>query len=585
MTRRTHDQLRLKLTLKLLTAAQTLGATALTSSQVHDGLVEPPNPDLGDLAFGCFPLAKSLGMAPQAIAQKLVQSLPEDELIEKAQAAGPYVNVRLKAAALGQDVLSPILTGEMFKRALVDSAPKTMIEYSQPNTHKELHVGHMRNLCLGDALVRTLRYATFPVVTATFPGDVGTHVAKCLWYLKFHNQEPIPELGKGEWLGRMYSKGHLLLEDQIGTPAEEDNKQQLTLILKQLEAKQGEYYELWKTTREWSIQLMKSVYQWANVTFDHWYYESDVDAPSLKWVHELYKQAKLVESDGAIGINLESYNLGFLLLIKRDGTGLYATKDLELARRKFNDFKIERSVYVVDQRQALHFKQVFKGLEILGFPQAKDCFHLQYNFVELPDGAMSSRKGNIVPITQLIHRMQEVVKDQYLSRYKGEWSDSDIKLVAEQVAQGAIKYGMCRMDQNKKIVFDMNEWLKLEGDSGPFIQYSHARIASLLRKLGYNQDSTADWTLLSHSHERQLVRILMNFNIVAADAAINYRPSNICAYVFEVAKRFNGFYHECPVGTAETAELKTARLALAAATGLVLQKGLGLLGIPAPEKM
>jgi arginyl-tRNA synthetase len=451
-----------------------------------------------------------------------------------------------------------------------------------------MHVGHMRNACLGDSLVRLLRYSGYPVISTTFPGDVGTHVAKCLWYMKYHNTEPVPATDRGEWLGRMYSKAHLKLEDETGTPKEAENREKLTTILHELEAKSGEYYELWKETRQWSIELMKQVYAWAGIEFDQWYWESDVDSPSVQFVKKLYSEGRLEKSEGAIGMNLEADKLGFCLLLKSDGTGLYATKDVELARRKFQDFQIEKNIYVVDMRQELHFKQVFKVLEHLGFERAKDCFHLKYNFVELPDGAMSSRKGNIVPLLELIHRMEETVKTNFLVRYQNEWPAEEINLVAEQVAKGAIKYGMLRMDTNKKIVFDMNEWLKLEGESGPFVQYSLARIQSLVRKLGAPSSSVSasvEWKTLVHPAERQLMAGLMNFHNVVLGSAENYKPHLLTTYLYEIAKRFNLFYHECSIGQAETEELKQARLALSEAVGQVLKKGLELLGIPAPDRM
>jgi arginyl-tRNA synthetase len=459
-----------------------------------------------------------------------------------------------------------------------------MIEFSQPNTHKELHVGHMRNACLGDALVRLLRYSGYDIISTTFPGDVGTHVAKCLWYMKYHNTEPIPETGKGEWIGRIYSRAHLKLEDETGTPKEAENREKLTMILHQLEAKSGEFYDLWKETRAWSIDLMNQVYNWAGIKFDVWYWESDVDSASVQYVKDLYQKGLLQKSEGAIGMNLEAENLGFCLLLKSDGTGLYATKDVELARRKFQDQHVEKNIVVVDMRQELHFKQVFKVLEKIGFPQAKDCFHLKYNFVELPDGAMSSRKGNIVPLLELVHRMEEAVKTNYLARYESEWSKAEIDLVASQVAQGAIKYGMLRMDTNKKIVFDMNEWLKIDGESGPFVQYSMARIQSLVRKLGPSSQNVK-WDVLTHSAERKLMQALMNFHSIVLGSAENYKPHLLCTYLYETAKRFNLFYHECSIGQAETEDLKQARLALSEAVGVVLKKGLELLGIPTPEKM
>jgi arginyl-tRNA synthetase len=578
-----HDSIRLLATKKITEALVKMGAT-LSEDEIYKALVEPPDSKMGDLAYGCFILAKNLKKGPPQISQELAQNMTLDSDLVKADPAGPYLNLTFSAKCHGENVLSAILDQSFFKKQLLDKSPRTMIEYSQPNTHKELHVGHMRNLSLGNALVRMLRYSGRDIVSSTFPGDMGTHVAKCLWYMKKHNQEPVPATGKGEWLGGMYSKGNLLLEDQVGTPQEEINRQELTSILHQLEGKSGPYYDLWLETREWSVNLMKSVYDWANVEFDEWYFESEMDSPSIAWIKELYAEGKLQKSQGAIGMDLEADKLGFCLLLKSDGTGLYASKDLLLAKHKFQDENIQKSVYVVDMRQALHFKQVFKVLEVLGFPQAKDCFHLQYNYVELPDGAMSSRKGNIVPLSDLVHKMEDHVKTNYLSRYENEWTQDDIKTIASQVAKGAIFYGMLRMDTNKKIVFDMNEWLKLDGESGPFIQYSYARISSLARKFP-RKGSKISWDLLTHASERTLMQKLAGFNTSVAMASENFKPAAICIYLYDLAKAFNVFYHECPIGTEKDETVREARLALAESVGLVLKEGLAVLGIPAPAKM
>lgn len=590
MTILLHEPLRLSLTKPILSALTQLQVQA-TEAEIYNALVEPPNPEMGHLALGCFIFAKALKKSPAVVSQELNKALGSVDGVFLIEAAGPYLNFKFNPEKLAEVVVKPLLNGESFKRILTKDAPKTMIEFSQPNTHKEIHVGHMRNLCLGDALIRLLRrsYGDDQIISSTFPGDVGTHVAKCLWYIK--NYVGLDVLAKkrndperGEWLGQMYSTANIKLEDEEKTPAYEKNKAELTEILKQLEAGRGEFYDLWKETREWSIELMKKVYQWADVSFDRWYWESDVDADSVKTIKKYFAAGKLQESQGAIGLDFTSENLGFCMLLKTDGTGLYATKDIELARRKFEDFKIEKSIYVVDVRQALHFKQVFKALEVLGFDQAKNCYHLQYNFVELPDGAMSSRKGNIVPLMTLVEKMRSHVKNEYLSRYAGEWSETEVELTADIVAKGAIKYGMLKQDTNKKIVFDMNEWLKLDGESGPFIQYSYARINSLSKKFG-KADIHFKGQLLTHASEFKLMQHLMNFNTIVLGSAENYKPASLCGYLYDTAKKFNAFYHDCPIGNAEDAEVKKSRLALAAATGNVLQKGLALLGIPVPERM
>lgn len=584
------DPLREFLSHQIWTATQAAGHD-VTWSEIYGALVIPPNEDLGHVAFGCFQLAKKLKKSPALVASELVVGLSSKSEDFTAVAAGPYINLTLTTARLNHSLLKVHQILDQ-KTALSNIKKKVMIEFSQPNTHKELHVGHMRNLCLGDAIVKLQRklLGDDSVVASTFPGDVGTHVAKCLWYIKnFITAQEFEAMkasaDRGEWLGRMYSTANLKLEDEAKTEKFETNKAQLTAILKELENHSGPYFELWKMTRQWSIDLMNRVYAWADVKFDRWYWESEVDAPSVATVKKYLEQGKLHVSQGAVGYDLESEKLGFCMLLKSDGTGLYATKDLELARLKFEEHGIDQSIYVVDQRQALHFKQVFRVLEILGFPQAKNCLHLQYNFVELPDGAMSSRKGNIIPLMKLVDQMRVTIKSQFLSKYVNEWPAEEIDLVANQVAAGAIKYGMVRQDSNKKIVFEMAEWLKVDGESGPFIQYSAARINSLLNKFGRPDFDESFSNLLKHSSEKRLLNHLNQFMIEIQYAAEGFKPATLCTYLYELAKKFNGFYHDCSVGQAETKELQAARLWLCQMTLKTIQDGLSLLGIPTPKRM
>lgn len=560
-------------------------SVSLDLEAIYNDLSTPPNPDLGHLTFPCFKLSKTFGEKPPQIAQKLANQLNQESspYFEPFQMAGPYLNVTFSSQALGELVVQTMTDGELFSLQKRNESP-TVIEYSQPNTHKDLHVGHMRNLCFGNALVRLLRYTGRPVVAATYPGDVGTHVAKCLWFLKYHNQEAAPDQQKGAWLGSIYAQAHKKLEDERGSDQEETNRQQLTEILKALKNQAGEFYELWVKTREWSIEAMKEIYQWADVEFDEWYFESQVDAPSVAWVKELYEAGQLQLSEGAIGLDLNEKKMGFCLLLKSDGNGLYATKDLQLARQKFMDHNPKQSLYIVDMRQELHFKQVFATLEHLGFEGAKNCKHLKYNFVELPDGAMSSRKGNVVPIHLLIKEMRRHVVENYLNRYIDEWSSDEIWSIADQVAQGAIKYGMNVMELNKKIVFDLKEWLKLDGESGPYIQYAHARICSLQNKIS-TEGHEANYSELKLPAETKLMVKLAQFNKTVESCAQNLRTSNLCTYLYELAKDFNSFYHDCPIAKEKNEPLKAARLHLAQATGQTLKQGLGLLGIPAPNKM
>ncbi|WP_127717280.1 arginine--tRNA ligase [Halobacteriovorax sp. HLS] len=558
---------------------------ALTIDSIYKLISLAPNMKMGHIAFPCFPLAKETKMAPNMISGKLAESISANGIIQEAKSVGPYLNFFINPAHFSKLLTEEIISGEFFKKELCSERPKTMIEYSQPNTHKEMHVGHMRNLCLGNALVRIKKYANQDVVAVTYPGDSGTHVAKCLWYLKYHNKEAVPETDKGSWLGKIYTRANLLLEDQLGSDQEEQNRAQLTAILKELESESGEYFDLWKETRQWSLDLMKSTYKWADVEFDRWFFESEVDTPSLELVKDLYKQGKLIKDDGAVGMNLEEDKLGFCILIKSDGTGLYATKDVALAVKKFEEYGIENNIYIVDTRQSFHFAQVFKVLEKIGFEQAKNCHHLQYNFVELPDGAMSSRKGNIVPLMDLISQMQSHIKKEYLEKYAGDWSEEEINSTAQKIARGAINYGMTRFDNNRKIVFDMKEWLKLDGETGPYLQYVYARINSLCEKLGYSAQLKPDFSQLSQDSEIALLLKCSAFNDIVVQCHEKNSPTALCSYLFELGKLFNSFYAECSISKAETQELKESRLVLAKSVSLIMQNGLGLLGIEAPQRM
>lgn len=553
----------------------------------YSQLSSPPKPGMGEYAFACFGLTKIIKKAPNQIANELEEivnkKILEMKEIKSVKAFGPYLNVFLNFDELSEQIIKSVLSNVYFDTQMTKDAPKTMIEFSQPNTHKEMHVGHMRNLCLGSALVNIHRYCKYPTISSTFPGDVGTHVAKCLWYYKFHNLESIPTHNKGAWLGTLYTKGNNLLEDQKGSDQEEINRKELTAILKQLEEKTGEYYDLWRETREWSIELMQKAYTWADVSFDQWYWESDVDSSSVDLVKEYQAKGLFIEDDGAVGIDLTEDKLGFCLLLKSDGTGLYSTKDIELARRKFNDYKIEKNIYVVDNRQARHFKQVFKTLEKMGFENANKCYHLQYEMVELSDGAMSSRKGNIVALWDLINQMQDKIKNDYLDKYVDEWSLEQIDKTAHIIASGAIKYGMTKIDSNKKIVFNMDEWLKLDGDSGPYIQYVCARINSILIKKEINE-SKIDYLQLNSPIENEILKKILDFNETVENALSNYKIHLLTSYLYDLSKLFNSYYAEHKIITDDEA-LTNARLSLVKSIRITLVQGLKLIGIEVPIKM
>ena len=562
----------------------------IETASIYNLFSTPPNDDLGQVAFPCFSFSKALKMGPPQISAKIATELEKqaNPYIKKINPTGPYLNFEINISELGKNIFTEILSGKFFNKELLKNAPATLLEYSQPNTHKELHVGHMRNLCLGNTLSNLYKYTGHTFYGVTYPGDVGTHVAKCLWYLKkFSPEMPKNDEDKGSWLGNLYSTAHNKLESERGTETEESNRVELTKILKEIESGKGEYFDLWTETRVWSLDLMKKLYSWAGVEFDRWYFESEMDSPSVELVKKYFSEGKLTKDQGAIGMDLSDDKLGFCLLLKSDGNGLYATKDVLLAQKKFEDYQIQKNLYIVDVRQSLHFKQVFKVLEKVGFKQASACHHIDYEFVEVPDGAMSSRKGNIVPLMDLIKNMEETITKNYLEKYRGDWSDEEISSTATMIANGAIKYGMVRMDNNRKIVFEMNEWLKLDGESGPYLQYVYARINSLCKKLDFENlnISSIDWSTLSKIQETRLAYQLTRFNDIVVDACLNHKTPLITSYLYDTCKLYNSFYAECSVANAETPELRNARLTLSKATAEIVKAGLSLLGVQSPQRM
>lgn len=563
-----------------------------TGGQQGDDLLgqftTPPSFEMGQAALPCFPFAKSLRSAPQKIAEMIANNINNSSsrnYVEKVVAVGGYLNFYADFSKFGKKTVHDQIQGNYFKADLLpkESREKIVIEYSQPNSHKALHVGHLRCLCLGDSVSNLLEFIGHKVVRSTYPGDMGANTAKTLWYIKHKTSGELPKSNQAEWLGEIYAKADSLLEAERGTEKEAKNREELLAIMKNVDDETSSDYKLWKTTRDWCFDEMKNVYSWLGVHFDIWYTESECDKPSRQLVKDLLKQGKFVLSEGAIGIDLNPYKLGFALFLKSDGNSLYATKDLELLRRKFSDPEVTRSIYVVDSRQKLHFAQLFKAAELVGYPQAAKSVHLPYETVNTEAGkAFSSRSLNGLQLMELRRAMENKVKTDYLERYRGDWSDEDIEKTATNVAIGALKYGMLRVDNNTAITFSLAEWLRLDGDTGPYLQYVHARCCNILEKQGRAPENFE--FVSQEAIEKELTFFLSRFNDFALQAALQYRPSIVAGYLFDLAKLFNRFYEQCPIKTAE-GELKNTRLSIVAATASTIRTGLALLGIPSPSKM
>lgn len=360
---------------------------------------------------------------------------------------------------------------------------------------------------------------------------------------------------------------------------------EVSALLQKLEAGDPELKELWLKTKQWSLDEYHEIYRWLDCRFERDFFESEFGESSKELVREYFEKGIFVESDGAIGADLSEYGLGFCLLIKRDGTALYATRDLSLARKKFEEFNVDRSVYVVDSGQTLHFQQVFKCLELMGYERAKDCYHVSYAQVVRPDGKMSSRKGNVVLFSDLVSRLVEKITSEFLSNFLADWSQSEIVETANLIARATVRYGMLTQDNNSQVIFDLDEWTSKSGNTGPYMLYACARIQSILRESQNLNLPEANWDLLAHQAEADLLLHMLEFPRVVSKAGETYSPHLISAYVYELSKRFSRFYHDCSVLNAESAALKASRVALVKSVLAVLKHGLDLLGITTVARM
>jgi len=559
----------------------------LTANDIGHLLEEPPEGRLGDYALPCFRFAKDLRRKPPDIATALAQALSPGGWLAEATAVGAFLNLFIAKNCLARAVIPATLSGAAFCQLAANpsnSSQRVMIEFSQPNTHKELHVGHGRNVCLGSSLVRLFRYCGYQVTAANYFGDEGTHIATELSYIRRHQKTP-PAARRSEWFSQMYveAKRELASADE---PTQAKLNADISAVHRQIESKTGEVYEFWLKTRQWSLDEFEEIYRWLDVKFDVAFYESEVSEAAQGIVDEYVAKGIFIQDDGAIGVDLKPYKLGFSILRKRDGNTLYATKDLALARLKFEKYKIDRNIYVVADEQNHHFKQVFKVLELMGFPQAKLCDHLSYGMVVLPEGKMSSRDGNAVAFTQLRDMMLGSLKS-VLAKYTDDWRQEEILTTAHRLADGALKYGMISTDPTSKIVFNLEDWLSFEGNSGPYLMYSYSRTLSILRKAaeqGWRPDPDASDALTEDS-EHALLRYLFDFNNVVAAACENYKPSMLATHLFYMCKSFNRFYADVSVLKADSDTQRAARLALIQAFAATLKQGLTLLGITPPDRM
>ncbi|MEM4248533.1 MAG: arginine--tRNA ligase, partial [Candidatus Nanoarchaeia archaeon] len=381
-------------------------ATKLPPHEIASILEIPKVTELGDFALPCFSLAARMKKDPKLIAKDIAAHIKftKDSAIKEVKVVGAYVNFFLNKTNLAGIVLQEVYKEKANFGAGLKKTEKVMVEgFGQPNTHKAMHVGHLRNICLSDSLSKLLKFTGYPVITATYVGDIGTHVAKVLWYMqKYHSMhEHQKQKNKGEWLGKLYAESVKKVQNHP------EYEKEVSEVLQKLEAKKDkDLTNLWKITRVWSLREFKRIYKQLGVDFDEWFFESEVEDAGKKIALGLLKKKIARKDQGAVLVDLSDYDLDVFLILKSDGTSLYSTKDLALAKMKFERYKIDRSIYVVGSEQAFYFKQLFKTLELMGFKQASKCHHLAYELVMLPTGKMSSRSGEVVLYSEIFDKVK-----------------------------------------------------------------------------------------------------------------------------------------------------------------------------------
>lgn len=550
---------------------QALGQDLVSPEQ----LSYPPDSSLGDLTLPCFALAKELKKTPVVLAKELAAKLPG------SQAAGPYLNFKVNKSKLAQDLL-PAIDSD-YGTNQNGAGQKVMVEFSNVNTHKEYHIGHVRNIAFGDAVDRLLLSNGYDAIPVTYVNDFGIHVAKTLWWAN-HSDNPQNIKNKGNYDLRGKDAGYYLGQMYVDSNVEMANrpeaKDEIASVMKDIESRQGEYYKLWQETREWSLDYFQSIYARLQVKFERSYYESDYLEAGLKLVQEMLDKGILIKSQGAVIADLAPYDLGVLVVIRSDGTALYPVSDLALAVAKFKE-NIKQSIYIVDNRQGFYFQQLFKVLELLGYQQA--MLHLSYDFVKLPSGLMSSRSGNTVTFEELYEELMSTLIQEIKSRHE-DWPEDKITETAQIMAVGVLKFEMLKVSPNKIITFDVKEALRFDGFTSVYLQYTVARINSIARQADLKSQPGMAVDALVEPLEQEMLWALAKYPERVAAAGQSYEPSEIAKYLFDLARLFNDYYHQVPVLKAP-AKTKQARLALLAAVRQVLQNGLDLLGIAIVEQM
>ncbi len=536
----------------------------------------PPNKEMGDYAFPCFKLAKVYKKSPNMIAEDLSQQINTTDEISKVVNLGGYINFFINKSSLAKTVIENVLTQkEKYGHSNLGEGKTVVIDFSSPNIAKPFHIGHIRTTVIGNALHKIYSSQGYKTERINHLGDYGTQFGKLI--VAFKNwgnkeeveKEPIKELLK------LYVKFH---DEAEKDPSLEDKARE---YFTKLENNDKEAKELWQWFRDESLKEFERVYKLLDIQFDSYAGESFYSDKMDRVIDIIKDKGILEESQGTNIVDLEAYNMPPALITKTDGSTLYMTRDLAAALYRKENYDFEKCIYVVGSQQSLHFQQLYKVLELVGFDWAKDMVHVPFGMVALEEGTMSTRKGRVVFLEDVLRQAIEKTKETMLEKNPNA---QNVEEIAKQVGVGAVVFQELSNSRIKDYTFSWERTLSFEGETGPYVQYTHARCCSVLRKAEEEVTTDIDYNLISDADSAEVLKLIASFNKQILVALRKNEPHIVTRFVLDLAQAFNKFYHENPILVEDT-ELRKARIALVAATRQTIENALALLGMGAPERM
>ena len=552
----------------------------LEAETIEDLIETPADSSMGDYALPCFKLAKSMRKAPQIIASDIAEKISGEAVFDKVENVNAYVNMFLSKADFAAEVVGEVLDrGEDYGRSDLGRGKTVIVEYSSPNIAKPFHIGHIRSTVIGNSIYKIYDFLGYDTVRINHLGDYGTQFGKMICaYRRWGSREEVMKEPIKSLLS-YYTKFHEEAEEH---PELEDEAR---AIFVKLENGEKEEVELWQWFREESLREFSRVYDMMGITFDSYNGESFYSDKMPAIVDELSEKGLLLEDDGAQIVKLDEYGLPPALIKKSDGSTLYITRDIAAAVYRKKTYDFYKNIYVVASQQNLHFQQWIKVIELMGYNWAKDCVHVPFGLVSMEDGTMSTRKGRVIFLEDVLNKAVE--KTREIIEEKNVNTDN-IDETAKEVGIGAVMFNELSNYRIKDYVFSWDKVLNFDGETGPYVQYTHARACSIIRNAGDAASGITaggfDPSYITGDSAHQLISLIYSFPEAVAEAGEKYEPSIVTRHIIDVAQAFNKFYHDEHILVDDEDE-KKAKVALVTAAKNVIKSGLGLLGIKAPERM